>query len=742
VLRSHRRAARLTLEQLAEVSGVSARTVSDMERGRSKGPQHRTVTALADALALEGDARKQLVELARDGRLRDHWTRPAGLCELPRLVDDFTGRAAELVWMSELVYAESAPGAGAVGLITGSGGMGKTTLAIRAAHVLRPSFPGGVFFVDLFGMSGRPAAAADALRLLLRALGVADEQVPDDVPERASVYRSLLRDRQALVVLDNAGSEEQVRPLLPGDGSSRALITAKRPLTGLEGVRRLALGPLSVPEAKELLTGILGQRAACDEESALNQLAGLCEGMPLALRIIGNRLVSRPGWDAAELAARLADEEHRLDHFKAGDLKIATAFGMSYEQLADAARRVFRRLAVVPGRDYDAALAAVVGEVPVEVAWDALDELVDLGLLHDSAAGRYRFHDLVRLFARTRLEEEESPAEREALTARVTSWLLRLATMAGRWFEPGYDRPGLPEQDLVVLSSAEEAEDWLRTNVDNWLGALRSAADRGQHSAVVDCAESMRWFSGRWAYAAHWRLVFTLGAGAAAALDDLPQQAAQLNHLAWVHGIPPSDPQAMLRYAAEALDLAAKSGAQAQIAWSQHYTARAQLLLGRPDEAAASAFSAAKTFDAIGDTDAYVQCLSLIGLCRRDEGRYAEALEQFRAALAPIDGGSRMTLTIAAQSRADVYFGIAQCLGAVGRRAEAISTLAEAVGLMETLQPNFRQAEALEALASLLAEEGRTEESHRTYARAAQVHEAIGDAEASSRCQAAVTPAT
>jgi transcriptional regulator with XRE-family HTH domain len=422
VLRGHRRAALLTLEQLAEVSGVSARTLSDLERGRSKGPQHRTVTALADALALEADDRRQLVELARDGRLRDHWTRPAGLCELPRLVDDFTGRAAELVWMSELV--KSAPDAGVVGLITGSGGMGKTTLAIRAAHALRPSFPGGVFFLDLFGMSPRPAATTDALRLLLRALGLADEQIPADVPGRASVYRSLLRDRQALVVLDNAGSEEQVRPLLPGAGASTALITARRLLAGLEGVRRLALGPLSLPEATKLLTGILGQRAASDEETALSQLATLCEGMPLALRIIGNRLVSRPGWAAAELEARLADEEHRLDQFKAGDLKVATAFAMSYEQLADAARRIFRRLAVVPGRDYDAALAAVAGEVPVEVAWEALDELVDLGLLQDSAAGRYQFHDLVRLFARTRLEEEESPAEREALTARVTSWLL------------------------------------------------------------------------------------------------------------------------------------------------------------------------------------------------------------------------------------------------------------------------------------------------------------------------------
>ena len=393
-----------------------------MERGRSKGPQQRTVTALADALLLAGDARKQFVELAREGRLRDHWTRPAAVCELPRLVDDFTGRAAELAWMTELAYAGSAQGAGVVGLITSSGGMGKTTLAVRAAYTLQPSFPGGVLFLDLLGMSPRPMAADEALRLLLRALGAADEQVPGDAQGRASLYRSLLRDRRALIVLDNAGSEEQVRPLLPWDSPSRVVITARRLLAGLEGVRRLVLGPLPLPEARELLTRILGERAD-DEEAALARLTELCEGLPLALRIIGNRLASRPGWDAAELAARLADEERRLDQFTAGDLKVASAFAMSYAQLADSARRMFRRLAVIPGRDFDAALAAVAGGVPAGDAWDALDELVDLGLLLDSGAGRYRFHDLVRFFARARLEEEESPASREAVTERVTSWL-------------------------------------------------------------------------------------------------------------------------------------------------------------------------------------------------------------------------------------------------------------------------------------------------------------------------------
>jgi transcriptional regulator with XRE-family HTH domain len=522
VLRGYRRAARLTLEQLADVSGVSARALSDIERGQSKGPQHRTVTALADALVLDGDARKQFIELARDGRLRDHWARPAGVCELPRLVDDFTGRAAELAWVNELAYAGSSRGSGVVGLITSSGGMGKTTLAVRAAHQLRPSFPGGVLFLDLLGMAQRlgagqrPMAAGDALRLLLRALGVADEQVPGDIHERASLYRSVLRDRRALIVLDNAGSEEQVRPLLPGESPSRALITSRPLLTGLEGVRRLALEPLAPPEARELLTRILGDRAAADEP-ALTQLAGLCEGLPLALRIIGNRLLSRPGWDAAELAARLADEERRLDQFTAGDLQVASAFATSYEQLADSARRMFRRLAAVPGRDFDATLAAVAGAVPAGDTWDALDELVDLGLLQDSAAGRYRFHDLVRFFARARLDEE-SQAEREALTGRVTSWLLRMATMAGRWFEPGFGRAARPDPDLAVISSTEDAELWLRVNADNWLGALRSAAAGGQHSLVLDCAQALRWFSGRWPDAAHWDEVSSLGTEAAAAV--------------------------------------------------------------------------------------------------------------------------------------------------------------------------------------------------------------------------------
>ncbi|WP_433413069.1 helix-turn-helix domain-containing protein [Microtetraspora malaysiensis] len=730
VLRRHRRAARMTLEQLAEASGVSNRTLSDMERGRSKGPQHRTVTAVADALALEGDDRDQFLELAREGRLRDHWTRPNGQCDLPRPVDDFTGRTVELTWTTELIRPQGAPGAAGVGIITGSAGLGKTTLAVRAAHALRPDFPGGVLFLDLFGMSSHPMPTTEALALLLRALGVIEHEIPADVAGRASLYRSLLRQRRVLVVLDNAASEGQVRPLLPGDGVGRALVTSRRLLAGLEGVRRLSLGPLPLLEGTELLTEILKGRSASDDGAAISRLVELCGGLPLALRIIGNRLVSRPGWKPAELAARLGNEQGRLEQLKAGNLKIANAFAMSYEQLTRSSRQIFRRLSLIPGRDFDATLAAVVGEVDTEDAWDVLDELVDLGLLQDSAASRYRFHDLVRLFAGDRLRREDTAAERETVTEAVTSWLLRMATGAGRWFESGHG------QAAGGLSSPEEADRWLRVNVDNWMGALRAAAGTGRHAAVLNCAESLDWFSDRWMHAPHWLEVFTLGADAAAALGDQARQANQLNLLAWVHLVPRDDPETALRYTAQALDLATRRGATDEMASAHHNAGGALRSLGRLSEAIASETRAAEMFKASGDIDSYSQCLGALGTCLRDAGRHTEALEQYLGLWDLLnDNRSGMRPSVVTFTRPIALARIGECLALLGHRSEAVLKLTEAIGLMEQAQLPSQQARSLETLAALLAEEGRNEESRSSYARAAEAYEEVGDAEASSRCR-------
>jgi hypothetical protein len=409
-----------------------------MERGRALGPQRQTVALIADALKLEGGRRDELVALAKAGRTRSAYLAAApGLSELPGSIGDFTGRAAELAWISRLVDAldESGDRSGAA-VISGGAGLGKTTLVVRAAYHLRERFPDGVHFVEALGMSQRPVGSEEILARVLRALGVRDQQIPRDGAERAGRYRQLLRERRVLVIVDDAASEAQVRPLVPGGGHSQLLVTSRRMLAGLEGVRRLHLAPMPEIDAYDLLGRILAERADAPRDDDVRELVDLLGGLPLALRIVGNRLLSRPTWSVADLVARLSTEERRLDQLSAGDLKVAAAFTMSYEQLPDLTRRVFRRAALAPGADFSASLAAVVGEVTVPDAEDHLDDLVELGLVETAHEGRYRFHDLVRLYAHQRLEHDDETDTVTASRHRMVTWLLRTLTAAGQWFQP------------------------------------------------------------------------------------------------------------------------------------------------------------------------------------------------------------------------------------------------------------------------------------------------------------------
>jgi transcriptional regulator with XRE-family HTH domain/predicted ATPase len=405
-LRAHRHAARLTMEQLSERSGVSARAISDMERERSAAPQRRTVQALAEALALPETEQAAFLAAARAGRPMAPAV-PAGLCALPRPVPDFTGRGREMAQLNRLATsAQPAPTVAPVVTVSGTAGVGKTTLAVQAAHLLGTAFTGGTIFVDLRGMDARPAGAAETLARLLGALGIRDGDIPADETDRAGMYRELLHHRRALVVFDNVADESQVRPLLPGSGPSMTVITSRRLLAGLEGVHRLNLTQLPADDAAALLRHIIGDR----EPGAVAEVAELCGRLPLALRIVGNRLMSRPRWTVRHLADRLSDERRRLDQLIAGDLRIAAAFNLSYTQLSPRARRLFRRLSLAPIADFDARLARTLDPVEPEGIEDSLDELVELSLLHAHVDGRYRFHNLIRLFARERLAEEEPEA--------------------------------------------------------------------------------------------------------------------------------------------------------------------------------------------------------------------------------------------------------------------------------------------------------------------------------------------
>jgi hypothetical protein len=248
----------------------------------------------------------------------------------------------------------------------------------------------------------------------------------------------LLRERRTLIILDNAASESQVRELLPGRSPGLVVITSRRSLAGLENLRRLVLEPVWSADAADLLAAIAGPRATADE-AAIAEVSELCGNLPLALRIAGSRLLSRPGWTARYMASRLGDARRRLANLTAGDLAVSAAFRLSYDQLNDQGRRLFRRLSLVPGDDAGPALAAVLAECTPAEAEDGLEELADLGLLLPAAGGRYRFHDLVRLFATERLEDEELPAGRQAAADRMRRWLLDVALTAGR---PRPRRPG------------------------------------------------------------------------------------------------------------------------------------------------------------------------------------------------------------------------------------------------------------------------------------------------------------
>jgi transcriptional regulator with XRE-family HTH domain len=453
LLRRHRHAVELTMEELAEASGVSARAISDMERARSRTPQRRTVQALADALALAETDQAAFFAAAK-GRRRPVSPAPAGCCALPRPVPDFTGRDEELHCLARIAAsAEPTAVIAPVVTVSGAAGLGKTTLVVQAAHLLDERFPGGTFFVDLRGMDPRPLNPDEVVGRLLTAFGVGGDAMPPHVEDRYGLYRDLLRHRRALIVLDNAADEAQVRPLLPGGGPALTVITSRRLLAGLEGVHRHHLAQLSAQEAVTLLRHIIRDREPGPEPGVIEEIAELCGRLPLALRIAGNRLLSRPEWTARHLAGRLADESRRLDQLIAGDLRIGVAFNLSYTQLSPTARRLFRRLSLIPGADFNAALAGVVGSMGAQETEDALDELVEVSLLDPAPDGRYLCHDLLRLFARERLCAEEPAEEHEAARLRLG------------------DRLPAPPAGPVVAGTERS-----RHEVVRWLGVARPAA--------------------------------------------------------------------------------------------------------------------------------------------------------------------------------------------------------------------------------------------------------------------------
>lgn len=363
---------------------------------------------------------------------------------LPTDIADFTGRAREVGRIRQQLLRGTGPGARhpvPVVVVVGKGGVGKTSLAVHASHGVADYFTDGQLFADLHGGTSHPVGPMQVLERFLRALGVPGSSMPEGLDERAEVYRNLLADRKTLVVLDDAASESQVLPLLPGSGAA-VIITSRRRLAGLAGAVHIEANVFDAETSLDLLARIAGEERVQAQAEAVAAVAEHCGHLPLALRIAGARLSARPHWSVQQLVERLADETQRLDELRHGEMGIRPSISLSYDSASDQARRLFRRLALLDVPLFSSWLSSALLDVPLEQAEDVLDDLVNAQLIEtwggeSGVHCQYRFHDLIRVFARERLAAEEPAADRKAALARVLGGLLYIAEQAHRRYYGG-----------------------------------------------------------------------------------------------------------------------------------------------------------------------------------------------------------------------------------------------------------------------------------------------------------------
>ncbi|MFF9816549.1 BTAD domain-containing putative transcriptional regulator [Streptomyces sp. NPDC014006] len=412
--------------------------------------------------------------------------RPA---QLPATVPDFTGRAAFVRELGEIL-ASAEGRVMAVSALAGIGGVGKTTLAVHVAHQARAAFPDGQLYVDLQGAGARAAEPETVLGSFLRALGTADSAIPDSLEERAALYRSVLDGRRVLVLLDNARDAAQVRPLLPGTAGCAALVTSRVRMLDLAGAHLVDLDVMAPDEALALFTKIVGEERVGSEREAALDVVAACGFLPLAIRIAASRLAARRTWTVSVLAAKLADERRRLDELQAGDLAVKATFELGYGQLEPAQARAFRLLGLADGPDISLAAAAAVLDLPAEDTEDLLESLVDTSLLESAAPGRYRFHDLVRLYARACAERDEwPPREREAAVSRLLDFYLSTAAGVYAVERPGdrlVDHLAGTEYPGLVFADRHAAQDWLYAEAHTVLALVQQCARRPMLRRAVD----------------------------------------------------------------------------------------------------------------------------------------------------------------------------------------------------------------------------------------------------------------
>lgn len=571
-LRAAKDAAGLSLAHLATHTHYSR---ASWERWLN-GKRLVTPTALTGFARLTGlDARMLGRLLERASLEGGSAPRPnpsaSGIAQLPLAISDFTGREPQIEAMLNALIQPSRAMAGQtpVLVICGGGGVGKTSLAVHVAHHIAERYPDGALYVDLRGVDVSPRDPADVLRAWLSALGAADETIPATLEDRANRFRSLVRDKALLVLLDNAHDAAQIRPLLPATSRGAIIVTSRAQLAHLPAAARIQLEPMTYSESLTLLENVAGANRISREPKAAATVLDACAGLPLALRICAARLETRPSWSVQTLAERIADEHRRLDELSVGDLATRSSFDMSYAQLSEEAEsgaispaRAFRLLGLTTFPDISLKAAAALFGADVDRAEYALETLVDVHLLESPSPERYRFHDLIALYAAER-GATEPEAEQKAAIHRLCSWYVYACEVAIEQLNVVAPLEAAGELALrtpeIEFADAAEALAWF----DAERTALQAVSRIAERHALFEIAAyrvnlmfPYADLRGLWDYFAE---ICEIGLRAARTVASGHDEATALNGLGWVHWRKRETELAMARFS-EALEIFARLG--------------------------------------------------------------------------------------------------------------------------------------------------------------------------------------
>ncbi|MGC7098595.1 BTAD domain-containing putative transcriptional regulator [Amycolatopsis lurida] len=599
---------------------------------------------------------------------------------LPPALGDFTGQRVELAEIEAVLRADrTADEPAAVVTISGQGGIGKTALVVQAAHRLRTAYPDGQLFAALAGTRAQPVDPAAVLGRFLRALGVPATAVPDDPEERAARYRGLLAERRILVVLDDALDEEQLAPLMPASGTCGVIVSSRVRLGGLGGARRVELREMSEVDSLAMLRNSTGDRLSSATSAELAELVRLCARLPLALRIAGSLLVSRPHWRIADLVSRLADEQHRLDALRYRDLEVRASFGLSYQGIRPEARRLFRLLGLLEAPDFPLWAAAAALDTELRPAQELLDELVDVHLLDvigtPNGQARYGFHDLIRAYARERADLEESTEARHAAVVRVLSALLALTDIADldhmgqNMFQQDASR-WRPERVAASLPTSSPPMVLLDSERIPLVAGVRQAAELGRDEVCWELAVGGHTLFETERYFDDWQECYDVAMALAKRTGNLRGQARLLISMAG------------LCYTRRRYGPAEEANTEAMSLFERVGDRRGYLETlinapfflvpnGRLTDAIAAGAEVYERLTADGQAAAALHAYSQVGLAHLQAGRPDEAVE----VLAEIVDGARKQGIRTLVARDTYWLGQAQL--ALGRHAEAEAAFIE-----------------------------------------------------------------